>query len=233
MKQPEGFGPASRVALYYAPATDDPLWRRGTAWLGRDPETGASLAQPDLPELAAITGDARGYGFHATLRPPMRLRAGVGWEDFCSSVAELAASLPPFALPPLAVVDLSGFLALHEADKSPELQALCDACVAWVDHLREPPTEAELARRRAGRLSAAEDANLARWGYQYVFATWFFHMTLTRRLTPDEQVIYRPAAEAWFADVLAGPREVREIAVFVQTEPGTPFDLAARVGLRG
>jgi hypothetical protein len=230
---PEGFGPASRVALYYAPAEDDPLWARAVAWLGRDPATGADVAQLDVPGLSAITEDARSYGFHATLRPPMRLLPGVGWGDFRRAVAALANSIAPFPLPPLAVVDLSGFLALHEAEPSPALQAFSDVCVAWVDHLREPPGEAELARRRRGRLTAAEDRNLVRWGYQYVFSTWFFHMTLTCRLTPAEQAVYRPAAQAWFADVLAGPRVVRDICVFVQAEPGAPFDLVERVALTG
>ena len=35
-----------RVALYWAPAADDPLWHAGNSWLGRDPETGASPACP-------------------------------------------------------------------------------------------------------------------------------------------------------------------------------------------
>jgi hypothetical protein len=230
---PERFGPASRVALYYAPEPDDPLWARGVAWLGRDPATGADVPQPDISGLDEITIDAAGYGFHATLKPPMRLRAGVGWADLLGAVTDLAASIPPFPLPPLDVVDLSGFLALHEAGPSPALQALCDACVAWVDHLRAPPTEAELAHRRRSRLSAAEDANLLRWGYQYVFSTWFFHMTLTRRLSPEAQAVFRPAAEAWFSPALAGPRMVEDIALFVQTEPGAPFDLVERVVLRG
>jgi putative phosphonate metabolism protein len=224
-------GPDSRVALYYAPEQDDPLWARGIAWLGRDPASGAEVPQPDVPGLAGITLDAAGYGFHATLRPPMRLRPGVTPADFFGVVAAFARSIAPFLLPPLEVVDLAGFLALHEAAPSPALQALCDACVARVDHLREPPTEAELAYRRRQRLSAAEDANLIRWGYPYVFSTWFFHMTLTRRLTAQEQAAYRPAAEAWFAPVLAGPRRVETIAVFVQAAAGEPFFLAERVAL--
>lgn len=42
-----------RVAVYYAPETDDPLWAAGNRWLGRDPETGATLTPPDgidIPE---------------------------------------------------------------------------------------------------------------------------------------------------------------------------------------
>ena len=34
-----------------------------------------------------------------------------------------------------------------------------------------------------------QDAMLVRWGYPYVFDTWFFHMTLTRRLSDAEKSI--------------------------------------------
>ncbi len=226
-----GFGPHSRVALYYAPAEADPLWARAVAWLGRDPASGADVPQPDIPGLAAITGDAAGYGFHATLKPPFRLRAGVTWDAFRSEIAALAASIPPFALPPLDVRDLFGFLALTEAEPSPALQALCDACVAWPDALRAPPDDLELARRRRAGLARAEEANLVRWGYPYVFATWFFHMTLTRKLDDAERAHFLPAAEDWFAGALAAPRQVADIALFVQAGPGEPFDLVERVPL--
>jgi putative phosphonate metabolism protein len=225
---------APRYGLYYAPAPDDPLWRAGTAWLGRDPETGADLAQPDLPDLAAITAEPRLYGFHATLKPPMALRPGFGWQDVLAATEALAAALPPFALPELAVTDLGGLLALCETTPCAPLQAAADACIAHLDHLRAPPTDAELARRRRhGALPPAEEANLQRWGYMYAFATWRFHMTLTRRLTAEEKPLYRAAAEGWFADALVRPRQVEELSLFIQPEPGAPFALARRVRLRG
>lgn len=225
---------APRYGLYYAPEPDDPLWRAGTTWLGRDPETGAALAQPDLPDLAAITAEPRLYGFHATLKPPMALRPGFGWEDVLAATEALAAAIPPFALPPLAVTDLSGFLALCEVTPSAALQAAADAAIAHLDPLRAPPTEAELARRRRhGALPPAEEANLQRWGYMYAFATWRFHMTLTRRLTPAEKPLYRVAAEAFFAEALGHPREVGALSLYVQPEAGAPFALVRRVALSG
>ena len=50
----------ARVALYWAPERDDPLHRLGASWLGRDPETGATLEQPPVPgfDLAEATADA-------------------------------------------------------------------------------------------------------------------------------------------------------------------------------
>ena len=220
-----------RVALYYAPQATDKLARAAATWLGRDPETRVSHGQPALPDIAAITRDPAHYGFHATLKPPMRLTPGTTWRTLRDAVAELAETLPAFDLPRLAVADLHGFLALRETTPSPELQALADACVAGVDQLRAPLTADELERRRRNGLPPVQDANLRRWGYHYVFATWFFHMTLTRRLNADEQATYRPAAERYFADAIAQPRRVTDIALFTQPNPDTAFTIAERIPL--
>jgi len=219
----------TRYAVYYAPQQDDPLWTAGCAWLGREPARGMLAQGPD--GLDGITAEARLYGFHATLKPPMRLRPGCTREDVLTALREVAAGVPAFELPQLAVRDWHGFLCLRETSPSPELQALADACVAGLDHLRETPGAGELARRRAGGLSPAQDANLLRWGYPQVFATWFFHMTLTRRLDAEQAAALRMVAEEWFAASLGQQRTVSDICLFVQHEPGTPFMLEARVGI--
>ena len=219
-----------RVAVYYAPSPADPLWGAAARWLGRDAETAAAVAQPDVPGLAALTAEPRLYGFHATLKPPMQL--ATSYDLFLEDVARLAGSLRAFALPPLAVADLSGFLALRETQASAGLQALADACVGGLDAHRAAPDEAELARRRRGGLPAAQEAMLVRWGYPHVFETWFFHMTLTRRLTEVERAVVRPAAEAHFAGVLGVGRMVDALTVFTQAGPGAPFLVAERLALR-
>jgi putative phosphonate metabolism protein len=226
-------GPDARVAVYYAPLADDPLFAEAATWLGRDPESDAPAPQPDLPDIAAITAEPRLYGFHATLKPPMRLAEGRQWFDVLEAATELADRTAPFALPTLAVSDVFGFLALRETSPCPALQALADACVARLDPLRAPPSDGELARRRRARLTPQQDAMLVRWGYPYVFATWFFHMTLTRRLTAEEKALYQPAAERYFAGAIAAPRQVRDICLFVQPGPGQPFVIAERLKLRG
>jgi len=222
-----------RVALYYAPAADDPLWARGAEWLGRDPLTGAPRSQPALPDIAALTAEPRLYGFHATLKPPMALRGGVAWDDVVRTTRTIAAAIPAFDLPALAVADLDGFLALRETVPSPALQALADACTAGADALRAPPAPDELARRRRAGLSGAQEANLLAWGYPYVFAAWTFHMSLTRRLSAGEHARLRPVAEDWFGYALRLPRRVADLCLFVQPGAGEPFVLAERVALAG
>ena len=180
-----------------------------------------------MPEIVEVTRDARGYGFHCTLKPPMRL--ATSYADLRDDVLAMAQSIRPFDLPALAVADLSGFLAVRETGPCPELQALADLCVAWQDRHRLPPETAELQRRRGKGLPPDMDALLLRWGYPGVFARWRFHMTLTRRLTPDEHALWRPAAERHFASALAAPRRVTSICLFTQAGPGTPFLLAERI----
>jgi hypothetical protein len=223
----------ARVAVYYAPLLDDPLWERAAAWLGRDPETNAARPQPDVPDIAAVTADARTYGFHATLKPPMRLKPGSDWHELVAATQKIASAITPFAMPQLSVQDVHGFLALRETVPSPELQALSDAFVGGLDSFRQPPDEAELTRRRKNGLPAAQEANLVRWGYPYVFNTWFFHMTLTRRLDVRENAVFKPAAEAWFADAIAAPRMVRDVCLFTQVATDGPFSLAVRFPLTG
>jgi putative phosphonate metabolism protein len=225
--------PEGRVAVYYAPSTDDPLFAAGSAWLGRDPRAGTQTAQPDLSGISEITAEPRRYGFHATLKPPMRLNDDRRWSGLLAATAELAGRVAPFVMTPLAVTDVHGFLALRETAPCPPLQALADTCVEQLDHFRAPPDEAELARRRRARLSAEQETMLMRWGYPYVFGTWFFHMTLTRRLTPEEKRTWQPAAERFFAAAAREPRAVRDICLFVQASPGAPFILRERLPLRG
>ena len=223
--------PQARFALYYAPAEDDALWRCGNDWLGRDARSNERRAQPELVGIEELTAEPRLYGFHATLKPPMRLRDGTSHAAFLEATASVAAGVPQFDLPPLRVANLHGFLALREAEPSPALQALADACVAGVDEFRAPPSEAELARRRRNGLPRAQEEMLVRWGYPYVFATWFFHITLTRRLSAEEHERVRPAAERFFAPALRIPRRVRDLCVFTQPEPGAPFALTERIPL--
>lgn len=221
-----------RVAVYYAPEADDPLWEAGTQWLGRDPETGRSLPQPE--GLAAeMTAEAAGYGLHGTLKPPMRLATGRDFSGFLGAAEALAKALRAFPMPPLSVQILHGFLAVREKEPSAELQALADVTVATLDDFREPSSEADLARRRRHGLTPPEDAMLQRWGYPYVFQLWRFHLTLSRRLSEAEAALWQPRAASYFAAALDRPRSCRSLAVFTQEAPGAPFALARRLAFGG
>jgi len=226
-------GPNARAAVYYAPRPDDPLFAEAAAWLGRNPESDAPMPQPLMPDIEAVTAEPRLYGFHATLKPPMRLAEGRRWFDLLEAASTLANRTAPFSLPELRVSDVFGFLALRETVPCPPLQALADACVTQLDPFRAQPSDEELARRRRARLTPQQEAMLVRWGYPYVFESWFFHMTLTRRLTVAEKAVFLPSAERYFARAIAVPRRVADICLFVQDSPGAPFVVARRLPLLG
>lgn len=222
-----------RLALYWAPEEEDPLHALGSAWLGRDAARGMPLAQsaPDGIDIAEVTADPRGYGLHATLKPPFRL--ATDYAAARDAAAALADRTAAFDLPPLAVQDLEGFLALRETAPCPALGAFADAAVAALDAHRLPPDAAEIARRRPDRLSPRQRAHLDRWGYPYVFEEWRFHVTLTRRLSPAEKAAILPAVTAFLGEAPARPRRVVSLSLFVQPEPGAPFTIAERLPLRG
>ncbi|NMJ42198.1 DUF1045 domain-containing protein [Roseomonas sp. JC162] len=222
-----------RLALYWAPEENDALHALGSTWLGRDAASGRAQTQPavDGMDLAELTADPRGYGLHATLKPPFRLARG--YAAARDAAAALAGRTAPFDLPPLAVHDLDGFLALRESAPCPALTAFANACVEALDDHRVPPSEAEIARRRPERLSARQRDYLDRWGYPYVFEEWRFHVTLTRRLAPKEKAVVMPAVTAFLGEAPGRKRQVTSLSLFVQPAPGAPFTIAERLPLRG
>ena len=225
--------PNARVAVYYAPRPADPLFAQAAAWLGRDPESDAPVPQPLMPDIKAVTAEPRLYGFHATLKPPMRLVEGRQWFELLEAATTLANRTVPFSLPELVVSDVFGFLALRETVPCSPLQALADACVTQLDPFRAQPSDEELARRRRARLTPHQETMLVRWGYPYVFESWFFHMTLTRRLNEAEKALFMPSAQRYFAHAIAVPRRVEDICLFIQDGAGAPFVMGKRLPLLG
>lgn len=218
-----------RYALYWLPTPGSRLEAFGRAVLGTDNVSGLPVAHPEgLGDLAAVTAGARVYGFHATLKAPMRLAPGAAEADLVAAARDLAAAHPPVAVGPLRVAALGPFLALVPEAPPPELGLLAAECVAALDPFRAPLTEAERAKRRPERLDARGRALLARWGYPYVFEAFRFHMTLTDALPEaDRDSWHRRLSEAYGA---AGPEPLRIDAVSLLIQDGSePFRLLARL----
>jgi putative phosphonate metabolism protein len=227
-----------RYAIYFAPPADHPLWHAGCALLGRDPESGAPTAQPALDKVeparvAAITEDARRYGWHGTLKPPFALAEGTDEAGLCTALARFAADRAPFPMPRLMLAPLSGFLAVIPAAPAEALVTLAADCVRAFDAFRKPPSEAELARRRRSGLTEAEERNLTRWGYPYVMDRFRFHMTLTCRLDEPEMTAVAAAMAPYLADALATPLTADAVALYGEPEAGAPFLLLDRYSFGG
>jgi hypothetical protein len=217
----------ARHAVYWLPEAGHPLWAAGCAWLGRDVAHGADGPAP--PGRA----EPWRYGFHATLKAPIRLRSGTSVAAFVAGARELVSRMAPFDLPLLAVGELDGFVALLPTAPCPPMQALADRCVEALDGFRAPMPEAEFERRAQG-LDAERLSLLRRWGYPHVFHHWRLHLTLTDRLpTAEERTAWRERAAAHFAAALAVAPRVASIAVLEEEAPGRPFRLLTRLALGG
>ncbi|MQX37758.1 DUF1045 domain-containing protein [Roseospira navarrensis] len=223
-----------RYAIYHAPLPGSALDDRAAAWLGRDAETGTARARPDVPGVAAARAEAltespRFYGFHGTLKAPFALAAGTTADDLLAAVDGFAADRAAVSLPPLRVAGLGPFLALVPTAPCPALDELAAACVQTFDPFRAPPDAAELARRRAAGLTAAQTILLERWGYPYVMDAFRFHMTLTGPIADaDERGVVAEGLSGLFAPVLGAPEPVTGLCVFHQPDRTTPFRLIHR-----
>lgn len=227
---------SARYAVYYAPPPTSPLWRKASAWLGRDAYTGEALDRPALSGLEdldfdALTADPRGYGFHATLKAPFELAADATEDELLAFAGRFAADRPAFEAE-IAPAALGAFLAFRPVGASPTIAALAADCVRAFDPFRAPLSEFDLARRRRAPLTPEQDAQLFQWGYPYVFGDFRFHMTLTRSI-PDEAVRARvlTALQAHFADE-TGPHRFAGIAVFKQPDRSSPFTILERFAFK-
>lgn len=226
----------ARYALYYAPRPDEPLAAFGRRWLGRDVETATDVEplrveglSPD--ELGRITADPRHYGFHGTLKPPFALASGRTERELLDAVTEFAHSRPAFVIEALRLAELGDFIALVPAGPYAALSAVAAHCVRDFDRFRAPADAAELAKRRAARLSPRQDELLVRWGYPYVMEEFRFHLTLTGNLAAPLRDTVRATLAPLTAPLCGVPVPVRDIVVFQQPERNAPFRVLARVPL--
>lgn len=221
-----------RHAIYYAPPAGSTLHRLGSSWLGRDAVRGEEVPQPKIAGLAEATLEPARYGFHATLKAPFTMNSDMKRVELGDAVALLAAQMEMVTIPRLALRDIDGFLALVPDEPVVALSVLAEFCVCAVDAFRTPANEAELQRRRAAHLTPRQEFLLMRWGYPYVLDEFRFHMTLTRRLLPDEKPALLAAANEHFAAVLGQPLDVDALTVFAETRFDRTFVAEERFPLR-
>lgn len=219
----------TRFAVYSVPAPG-PLADAAARWLGRDALTGARL-DPPHPALPALTRQATRYGFHATIRAPFRPLGGLAEADLAEVLDSFAAAHSPVMLQGLALVSLDGFLALVPEGPTEALNALAAAVVERFQPFAAPLTDAEIARRNPDALSPRQRDLLDLWGYPWVMEEFRFHMTLSDRLTADDEALLRPLAEGQVLAHAPRPFPVDALALFVEGEDGL-FHEVHRASLR-
>lgn len=226
-----------RVALYWAPRPASALWQAGCQWLGRDAATGKRLTQPAIDGIPterfeALTAEPRRYGWHATLKPPFRLREGVDLDDVDRAVQTLAGQFKTGPMSALRVAPLGNFLALRPQGEPVAANALGAACVEALQPFSRPLSAEDLQRRRRTPLTAQQDALLQRWGYPWVFDEFRFHCSLTGPLDGLDAASREALMQAACRTFNHLPTEpLDSIAVFIEATPGADFQLHRHWGL--
>ncbi|MGR3616581.1 MAG: DUF1045 domain-containing protein [Paracoccaceae bacterium] len=222
----------TRFAIYYAPP-QGALAQFGAQWLGWDAAAGALVDHPDIPHLprplSELTRRPRKYGFHGTLKPPFRLANGTTPDALSDALGTLTARLEPVVADGLVLRRIGSFLALVPNGPATSLAHLAATLVQETDGFRAPPTSDELDKRRAQRLSPVQLQLLEQWGYPYVLDQFCFHMTLTGRLRPDEDMAVQTAVQEALPPLL-DPFLIREVCLFAERTDGY-FEILKRYPL--
>lgn len=230
---------SERYAIYYAPDAQSDLWALASEWLGRDAATGETVPQAVLegviPDIfAANTTSPRRYGFHSTLKAPMRLAEGVGVNQVLAMAEQFAKTHQPASIGTLEVQSLDGFLAIVPSAQSEALLKLVSNVVTFFEPARAPLSQADRDRRIANGLNAREIELLDKYGYPYVMEAFRMHLTLSNRVQGELLTTLKETARNWFAPVLSGCEwKLDRIAVYKEAESGAPFIRVADFPLLG
>ncbi|VAV89659.1 Uncharacterized protein Atu0170, clustered with phosphonate utilization [hydrothermal vent metagenome] len=222
-----------RYAIFYTPAPGPPA-DFGAAWLGWDPVHGRRVAQcvidgVDVPE---ITETPRKYGFHGTIKPPFVLAEGQSEAKLRVAFAGFCETTAPVTTEALELAKLGSFLALQPGKPSAALLTMAADVVRGMDGFRVPLTGAQMARRRARKLSPEQDKMLERWGYPYVIDEFRFHMTLTGRVSKAQAGRIMHHLRLAIAPMIAAPFRVDALSLMGEDAAGM-FHLIARCALGG
>ena len=224
-----------RYAIYYMPEAG-PLADFTARWLGWDAQAGHEAARPafgPLPApIEAITESPHKYGFHGTIKPPMRLAKGRDGAGLHAAMGALATRLPAVTLEGLELARLGGFLALVPRGETGALARLAASVVTGLDDFRAPAPPEELSRRRAAGLSPRQEAHLLEWGYPYVMEDFKFHLTLTGKLPADQAELVEAALRPQIAPLLPAPLAINSLCLCGQAADGR-FHLLHRYTLTG
>jgi len=223
-----------RYAIYYAAAPGSALDRFGAAMLGYDAYGGCDLPFPDglPPDWRDLSEDPRKYGFHATLKAPMRLAEDKTEADVaaaCRAFADASRSIP--CIEPV-VDSISGFIAVIPATFSAGLQQLAADATREFDSFRAPLTAEDRARRDPARLSPRQCDYLDRWGYPYVMEEFRFHMTLTGRLEASRRETVMAMLRERFAQINLTRLAIDRIALCRQDGATSRFQIIGHWPLR-
>ncbi|ARO31211.1 hypothetical protein NXC14_CH03305 [Rhizobium sp. NXC14] len=217
-----------RYAICFTPPASDPLSLVAANWLGRNVFSGDMVEPPavrglGIHEIAFYTAVPRRYGFHGVLKAPFRLSAETSESQLLRDLMRFAGTYAPFQIPGLEIARLGNFYSLVPSAPCERIQYLASAIVQEFDRFRAPLSEADIERSDPDGLSAAQFANLHRWGNPYVMEEFRFHMPVTGPIHTIDMPRIEPVLGTIFEPVLREPVIVSNVALMIEEGTGGPF----------
>lgn len=217
-----------RYAICFTPPASDPLSLVAANWLGRNVYSGDMLEPPavrglGIHEIAFHTAVPRRYGFHGVLKAPFHLSADMSESQLLRDLMRFAGTFAPFQISRLEIARLGSFYSLMPSAPCEQIQYLASAIVQEFDRYRAPLSEADIERSDPDGLSAAQFANLHRWGNPYVMDEFRFHMPVTGSINAIDMPRIEAALRTIFEPVLKEPVMVSNVALMIEEGTGGPF----------
>lgn len=217
-----------RYAICFTPPASDPLSLVAANWLGRNVYSGDMLEPPavrglGIHEIAFHTAVPRRYGFHGVLKAPFHLSGDMSESQLLRDLMRFAGTFAPFQISRLEIARLGSFYSLMPSAPCEQIQYLASAIVQEFDRYRAPLSEADIERSDPDGLSAAQFANLHRWGNPYVMDEFRFHMPVTGSINAIDMPRIEAALRTIFEPVLKEPVMVSNVALMIEEGTGGPF----------
>ncbi|PDV89992.1 hypothetical protein CO652_00815 [Rhizobium sp. H4] len=217
-----------RYAICFTPPASDPLSLVAANWLGRNVFSGDMLEPPavrglGIHEIAFHTAVPRRYGFHGVLKAPFHLSGDMSESQLLRDLMRFAGTFAPFQISRLEIARLGSFYSLMPSAPCEQIQYLASAIVQEFDRYRAPLSEADIERSDPDGLSAAQFANLHRWGNPYVMDEFRFHMPVTGSINAIDMPRIEQALRTIFMPVLKEPVMVSNVALMIEEGTGGPF----------
>ncbi len=217
-----------RYAICFTPAANDPLSHAAANWLGRNVFSG-QMVEPtairgmSIHEVAFHTAVPRRYGFHGALKAPFRLASDVSEAQLLRDLMRFCGTLTPFSIARLEVARTGGSYSLVPSRPCEHVHYLASAIVQQFDGYRAPLSDADIERSDPDGLSAAQFANLHRWGSPYVMDEFRFHMPLTGPVSLPDMARIEQTLRSVFEPVLGNPVKIANVALMIEEGNGGPF----------
>lgn len=217
-----------RFALYFTFATKNPLYQKATQWLGHcvyNQDIDSSQSLISVSDKFRMVRKAAHYGFHATLKPPFRLRSGTTQADLEAHLQSFTSEMKAITCPPLKIHSIANFIALIPSDSCAELNHLAKQCVIEFEQFRAPLNEIEMQKRLSSPLTVRQQQLLDEYGYPYVLDEFRFHMTLSDRMQDGliDDALQQLSFE--FSPLLNSQLNVDCVCLCHQSNPDDPFTL--------